>query len=61
MRLTMRQIGLAACLLEGMSEKESARAIGASHDVVRYNLRQMRLKLGARNTRHLIAILAAMA
>ena len=56
--LTLRHRGIAACLLDGLSDKEIALATGCALKTVEHHLREMRLRLNARSTRHMVALLA---
>ncbi len=58
--LSPTETGIAACLIDGMSDREIAAAMGTSHRTVGAHLMNMRGKTGL-TTRGLIAMLAVMA
>ena len=58
--LTARELEVAECLLAGMADKEIARELGIAIKTVETHLANMRSVLGAKNTRHLIAMVARM-
>lgn len=59
--LTPVQSGIAACLLEAMTDKEIARAIGLQPGTVEEHIARMRIKLQARNRVELALKLQRMA
>ena len=57
--MTVREVGVAACLLDGLSNKEIVRAgVAPNTKAVENCMRSMRKKLGCRSGRALIAKLA---
>lgn len=54
--LTLRQRGLIACLLDGLSASEAAAALGVSAKTERADMRRICQVLGARNRLHAAAL-----
>ena len=55
--LTPNQSGVAACIVDGMVDKDIARAVGCSITAASDRVRRLRIKLGAKNRIHLALIL----
>lgn len=47
--LTPQQVGIAACLLDALGDKEIARAMQLSDRTVTHHMQQIKRRLGARN------------
>lgn len=58
---TPTRSGIAACIVEGMTEPEIAAAMGCSRKTVQRQALSLQRKLGARNRTHLAAKLGAIA
>jgi DNA-binding NarL/FixJ family response regulator len=52
--------GIAACILDGLTIKQTASAMGRRVFTVEYHVTKLRAALGARSRTHLAAILGAM-
>lgn len=55
-QLTEHQLRLLTLAASGMTHPEIAQVFGIDHKSVRYQLRRVRLKLGAKNTTHAVYI-----
>lgn len=53
--------GIAACIMEGMADKEISRAMGLGFHVVKWEVQKVLKMIGARNRTHAAALLAVMA
>jgi len=56
--LTTLQSGIAACLLDGLTYRQTAQALGRNETTTRRNVMKLRAKLGAYNRRQLVERLA---
>ena len=50
------QSGIMACILDGLSDKETSRAMGCCHRTVRRHVEALMFRTGARNRTHLAAL-----
>lgn len=58
---TPQRSGVAACVCDGLTDRETAQAMGCSENTVQRHTRVLALALGARNRQHLAALLGALA
>jgi DNA-binding NarL/FixJ family response regulator len=58
---TPMRSAVAACFLDGLSDKEAARAIGISPTSVQRQARKLKQRLAARSRTHLAALIGALA
>ena len=60
MNLTPTESAIVACLIDGLTAKNTSRAIGLAVNTIRWHQTRIYRKLGARNKTHAAAIAAQM-